>query len=914
MSEAAGTSVGVFTVDRDLVVRSWDPWLAGATGLAAADACGRPVVELFPEIVERGLLARLERARDLGAVEVLAPAFHHYLIPCEPRVESGHFARMQQHVTLSPLRDGDRIAGVVVTIEDVTDRLERERVLAAELQSRDEAIRLRAARALADEGQASVLADALADESWRIRRAAAHGMATTGGAEAVALLVEAIRERHRDLSVLNAAIGALASSAADALPAVAELLRADDADVRTYAALTLGLIGDERAVPALLDALEDGETNVRYHAIEALGRIGALDSADAIAAIAESRDFAVAFVALDALAAIGDPLVAPRLLPLLEDDLLAGAAAECLGRVGGEEVLAPLAAALSRETVPATSVAVALASVHDRLEETVGIGALVADLAGAAIDTSGARRLAAAVPNATDLELPAVARVLGWLPYDGIDAVLASLLPHPAARAAAAAALPARGERGVEALVGALQHGDAEVRRVAAAALGRTGSRLAVAPLIAMLGGAPDEAIVAAAALGAIGDASAFEPLLALLDSPEAGVRQAAVAALNSIAPPDLERRVVELLRDPSPRRRESAARIAGYFGRAACLAPMLALCDDDDLTVRRAALEHVVFFEDDRAAARLREALEAGNAATRAAAARALAQLDGEAGRAMLLRALDDDDLWVRYFAARSAAHHSRTDDAIVQRLERLASTDPVPPVRVAAVEALGALDVSAAAPLLERIVATAESEVALAAIASLGAFRGSAGVPALLRIARASAGERRLRAAEALQRHADPEILPVAEHLAASDDAALRALALGLLARIGTERAVRALVELAAEPRLRGAVVRALSELADPTCAPVRQALNHPDAAVRRDVVEALARSRHPHAARLLVSALDDDSPRVRLEVARALARLDLGNADHELVAVAESDANPAVRMVALRALSRGRRAQPR
>lgn len=909
----AGSSVGVFTVDRDLVVRSWDAWLGEATGLAAADACGRPLSELFPDVEERGMAARLRHVCELGAVEVLAPAFHHYLIACPPRAESAHFAHMQQHVTLSPLREGDRISGAVVTIEDVTPRLDRERVLAAELHSHDEAIRHRAAQVLADGGHTSTLAGALGDESWRVRRTVAHGMARTGGEDAIALLVQVIRERHRDLAALNAAITGLAATGADAVPAVVELLAAADVDVRTYAALTLGLLGDARAVPPLLDAIADADPNVRYHAIEALGRIGSPAAADAIAAIAESRDFSLAFVALDALGILGDPLVAPRLLPLLDDELLAGPAAECLGRVGGEEVVTPLAAALSRDATPAASVAVALASIHDRLEEAFGVGALVADLARAGIDTVGVRRLVAAVSRGTDAELPAFARVLGWLPYDGIDALLASLLRHAGARAAAADILPARGSGGIDALTAALRHEDVEVRRVAAAALGRAGTQRAVAPLTAMLAGPPDEAIVAAGALGAIGDARAFEPLVALLDAPDASVRQAAVAALDSIAHPALHDRVLELLADPSPRRRECAARMAGYFGAPAHLARMLALCEDAEPHVRRAALEHIVFFDDPCVAATLRDAMAAGDATTRAAAARALAQLDDADARALLLRALDDDDLWVRYFAARSLARHSSADADLIERLKRLAANDPVPPVRAAAVEALGALNAVRAEPLLESIATMAESDVALAAIEALGALRGTAGVPSLLRLARGTTGDRRLRAMEALLRHPVPEATGVARTLAASGDAALRTLALRLLAAIGDEAAVAAIVELV-DVAPRRDLVRALSELPDPTCLPVRQALAHPDAAVRRVVVEGLARSRHPRAARVLVTALDDDSPHVRLEAARGLGRLDLGNSDNALVAVAEADDNPAVRMVAWRALTRGRRVQLR
>ena len=78
-------SVGVFTTDRDLVVRSWDPWLAEATGIPESAAVGQALGALVPDAEERGLLPRVRRVVDSATVEVFAPAFHKYLIPCKPR-------------------------------------------------------------------------------------------------------------------------------------------------------------------------------------------------------------------------------------------------------------------------------------------------------------------------------------------------------------------------------------------------------------------------------------------------------------------------------------------------------------------------------------------------------------------------------------------------------------------------------------------------------------------------------------------------------------------------------------------------------------------------------------------------------------------------------------------------------------
>ena len=112
--------IGVLTVDASLTVRTWSEWLESATGIPAAAACGRALADVVPDAGARGLLDRFTRVLESGQAQVLAPAFHHYLIPCAPRTPSPNFERMQQLVTLGALREGDRVVGVMATIEDVT--------------------------------------------------------------------------------------------------------------------------------------------------------------------------------------------------------------------------------------------------------------------------------------------------------------------------------------------------------------------------------------------------------------------------------------------------------------------------------------------------------------------------------------------------------------------------------------------------------------------------------------------------------------------------------------------------------------------------------------------------------------------------------------------------------------------------
>ena len=92
-------SLGIFTTDAQLRVRTWDDWLARVTGISADDARGKPLTTLIPDLEARGLLARFQRVLAEGSVQVLATAFHQYLIPCSPTIPSRYFDRMQQRVT-----------------------------------------------------------------------------------------------------------------------------------------------------------------------------------------------------------------------------------------------------------------------------------------------------------------------------------------------------------------------------------------------------------------------------------------------------------------------------------------------------------------------------------------------------------------------------------------------------------------------------------------------------------------------------------------------------------------------------------------------------------------------------------------------------------------------------------------------
>src|SRR5262249_47038464 len=140
---------------------------------------------------------------------------------------------------------------------------------------------------------------------------------------------------------------------------------------------------------------------------------------------------------------------------------------------------------------------------------------------------------------------------------------------------------------------------DINIRRTAITALGRIGDPASVPSLIGLLDD-PELCVEAAGALAHIGDRRAYEPLLPLLAHERAAVRQAAIAALNSLGHPDMPKDLRHLLIGPHPHIREGAVRIAGFFGFTGCEALLIERGHDVDENVRRAVIESLLNFEDE--------------------------------------------------------------------------------------------------------------------------------------------------------------------------------------------------------------------------------------------------------------------------------------------------------------------------
>ncbi|HZN92344.1 MAG TPA: HEAT repeat domain-containing protein, partial [Myxococcales bacterium] len=184
-------------------------------------------------------------------------------------------------------------------------------------------------------GALEKLEEALSDQSWRVRKAAAERFSQLPGGFEITLALLGVMGKREQTGARNAAAEALVHLGRRALhPVLAVLASHPDPDQRKFAADVLGQIGDREAVGPLLVAVErDADSNVRASAAEALGGIGGEEAVRGLEAAFHSGKELLRACALESLIRLGAPPPLPSLVPLLEDPGLRRAAYRALGLV-----------------------------------------------------------------------------------------------------------------------------------------------------------------------------------------------------------------------------------------------------------------------------------------------------------------------------------------------------------------------------------------------------------------------------------------------------------------------------------------------------------------------------------------------------------------------------------------------------
>ena len=161
------------------------------------------------------------------------------------------------------------------------------------------------------------------------------------------VLEQALRN-DAEANLRNAAMELYVSFGSRSLPRLVMLLQDANEEVRTFAAVMLGTLGDREAVPALINALVDADLNVKHAAAESLGRIrdvrAVLPLIDTL-----TGDMWLQFPAAMALGELADSRAVGPLVALLEMPGANMPAIQALGKIGDPVALGPLGKLLEDE-------------------------------------------------------------------------------------------------------------------------------------------------------------------------------------------------------------------------------------------------------------------------------------------------------------------------------------------------------------------------------------------------------------------------------------------------------------------------------------------------------------------------------------------------------------------------------------
>ena len=126
---------GIVALDRSEHIVLWNDWMKAASGIAAADALGRSLAEVFPGADLNRLLAAIKTALTSNAATLITHALNPHLLPLRSRSRQP----LLHDTTISPVGERE-ITGCVVFITDVTTSTRRDRYLRDQQNARYDAV------------------------------------------------------------------------------------------------------------------------------------------------------------------------------------------------------------------------------------------------------------------------------------------------------------------------------------------------------------------------------------------------------------------------------------------------------------------------------------------------------------------------------------------------------------------------------------------------------------------------------------------------------------------------------------------------------------------------------------------------------------------------------------------------------
>jgi HEAT repeat protein len=283
-------------------------------------------------------------------------------------------------------------------------------------------------------------------------------------------------------------------------------------------------------------------------------------------------------------------------------------------------------------------------------------------------------------------------------------------------------------------------------------------------------------------------------------------------------------------------------------------------------------AVESLPFFEDERTPVKLTEIYEEGPERLRVSAVKAARHLEADLVSTLLQKALHDDDAWVRYYAIRSIDQLS--DRAQYPSLMAMATDDPAGQVRLAAIEAIGSMKITEAAPIFNTLVKDENKDIVVAALHTLGDLEIPSTLSLIVNLLVNTNTRVSLEAIKALGHFQMDE---VADHLykivVSYQQKEVKQAAIEALGNLRLERAVNHLLQLSVQKELNETCLKSLLKLKTFAIPLVEQSFLQAALPIKRGMIQFLTATRNPTGTQSLIKLLKTDDEEIRLMCLEAL-----------------------------------------
>jgi HEAT repeat protein len=593
--------------------------------------------------------------------------------------------------------------------------------------------------------------------------------------------------KNEDAARRVAVLDALARTGSRSISALVSALRSNDDDVAMYAATALGEARDPAAVPHLIRLLQHPDLNVAQAAIDALGKLRAQSAASPIEAMLEADPW-LRFAAAHALGEIAHPGSVHALMRAAGDPGISELAVEALGKtatIPAVAVLAELLASRARDD-NFDGCLLALGTALGRMVDLSGLGTIRAWQRLVSPEGSAVQSRLAAILIRRDVE-PEGAVDQHFLKEAALAVIRALAIPALYSAFVEGAWDVAMGEPLLDAVLFAgpathdcvlagLGHEDSDVcvfSCAAAAALGiEEAAELCQGLLTSEDGRVRVAALRALAGLMAEGAVPAMLKCLADLREP---VRAAAVRALGAM---DAKLVTAALLGDPvlATARASLVLEVMRISPCSAQREFVLGALGDAREDVRRAAVGVLAANEQSEIVDTLEPLLHDSSVAVRAEVVQALGRRHSRRALRLLL------DQFARDVETRDQSLRAvgRIGDGWSARRLMALFPEQEHAIRLAIIDALGAMSAPVAEPFLARLLADPQPEVRGRAVVAIGQYASDGAVTRLVYATRDADARVRLAALESLSAFAGrPAAVESFERLCLDPVPAIAALA---------------------------------------------------------------------------------------------------------------------------------------